>query len=64
MEVDRDWGFFGNGGTSFGFWLNLLTKSFNDVWRCRAGFERLGVDFVALSGELLADDGDWKDRDV
>ena len=52
VEGDLDVDFLGKGKASSGVWLNLFTKSFNDVWRLRAVLERVGLDFAALNGDL------------
>lgn len=51
MDGDLELDFLGNGKVSSGVWLNLSTRSFNDVCRFRAVF-RVGLDLAALSGDL------------
>ena len=52
VEGDLEVEALGRGGVSSGVWLNLLTNSFNDVWRFRAVLDRAGLDFAPLSGDL------------
>lgn len=51
VDGDLELDFLGNGNVSSGVWLNLSTRSFNDVCRFRAVF-RVGLDFAALNGDL------------
>ena len=51
MEGDLEPDLLGSGKVSSGVWLNLSTKSFNDVCRFRAVF-KVGLDLAALKGDL------------
>ncbi len=50
LEVDL----FGSGRAPSVVWLNLSTKSFNDVFRLPIGLDNVGFVLVPLNGELSA----------